>query len=177
MPPMSTRHSPVCETPRLTIRRFDLADAAFILRQLNEDSFKRNIADKQVRSIDDAEDYLREVPLASYAEYGFGLYHVLLRQGAIPMGMCGLVKRDELEYPDLGYAFLPEFWGRGYAIEAGRAVLADATGTHGLDTIQGIALPDNRASIQCLTRLGFTFDATVEIRGNTNNLYVYRESL
>ena len=162
------------ETGRLSIRRFELGDAEYILRQLNESSFKRNISDKQVRDIADAEKYLLDVPLASYEKHGFGLYLVVLKDQQIPIGMCGLVKRDELDYPDLGYAFLPDFWGQGYAFEASQAVLSNAVRIHRLDNILGLVLPHNHGSERLLVKLGFAFDSTIEIAGNTNNLYLYR---
>ena len=163
----------IADTDRLLIRRFLLKDADYILRQLNEDSFKRNISDKQVRDTAGAERYLREVPLASYGRHGFGLYHVLLKDHDIPIGICGLVKREELDFPDLGYAFLPEFWGQGYADEACRAVLNYATEAFGLGTVLAVTLPHNQGSIKVLLKLGFIEDATVLIQGRINNRYIY----
>ena len=108
----------VCQTTSLKIRHFNNEDYAFILTLLNEESFIINIGDKKVRTIDDALNYLQNGPLLSYKKRGFGLYMVTIKESATPIGMCGLLKRDELEYADLGYAFLPEFCGKGYAKEA-----------------------------------------------------------
>ncbi len=165
----------VSETKRLVLRHFELTDVQYVLRQLNEKSFIQFIADKQVRSLSSAESYLIKGPLASYREFGFGLNIVLLKNTEIPIGMCGLVKRQELEYPDLGFAFFPEFWGKGYATEASRAVLDDAMRTHSLDLILGVTLPNNKASNTLLTRLGFTLNGAMELYGASNNLYEYRE--
>ncbi len=95
----------VCETPRLLIRRLDATDAPFILRLLNEPSFLENIGDRGVRSLDDARAYLAKGPLASYEQHGFGLFHVSLKAGGDAIGMCGLLKRDWLDAPDVGFAF------------------------------------------------------------------------
>ena len=164
----------VCQTKRLSIRHFTLNDAGYIVRQLNEPSFIRYIADKQVRTIPDAEHYLVAGPLASYEKNGFGLNAVVLKEEQIVIGMCGLVKRDELDHPDLGFAFLPAYWGRGYAGEAGRAVLETATETHGLETVLGVTLPGNLASNRLLEKIGFTLSGKADINGVVNNLYEYK---
>jgi RimJ/RimL family protein N-acetyltransferase len=164
----------VCETKRLVIRHFELRDAQYIVNQLNQESFIRFIADKKVRNVNAAQKYLKEGPMASYQKFGFGMNIILLKHSDIPIGMCGLVKRDELEYPDLGYAFLPEYWGKGYAAEASIAILNSAVNEHGLNTILGITLADNQTSNCLLTRLGFTQKGIVDLYGSENNLYEYQ---
>lgn len=99
--------SSLLETPRLRIRRLTLEDAPFVFELVNTPDFLRYIGDKQVRDLPGAERYLTEGPLASYDRHGFGLYVVVDGGTGSPMGFCGLVKRDTLEHPDLGYAFLP----------------------------------------------------------------------
>jgi RimJ/RimL family protein N-acetyltransferase len=142
-------------TERLLIRPFTLEDAPFILRLLNEPSFIENIADKGVRTLQQAADYLAQGPLASYATHGHGLWMVQHRGTGNPMGMCGLIKRDTLEEVDLGYAFLPEFWGLGHAREAAEASMAWGRGTLGLRGLLAIVSPGNAASIRLLEALGF----------------------
>lgn len=161
-------------TPRLTIQPLTLADAAFILRLLNEESFIRYIADKQVRSLADAENYLLNGPMQSYQTFGFGLKRVTLTASGEPIGMCGLLKRPELDYPDLGYALLPEYCGQGYAFEAAKAVLEAEMPLHQLGYVQAVTLPDNHSSNQLLQRLGFELLGTLELYGKTNNHYEYR---
>lgn len=166
----------ICETDRLIIRHFELADSEYVFNQLNEDSFLRFIADKKVRNIIDAEKYLINGPIKSYKTFGFGLNIVLLKQSLIPIGMCGLVKRDELIHPDLGFAFLPKYWGKGYAIEACKAILNDAVMSHNLKVILGITLPENKASNDLLSRLNFEQDGFVNLFGSENNLYKYQSN-
>src|SRR6476659_711771 len=115
---------PELETPRLSLRRLDFADAPFLVGLLNQPSFLANIGDRGVRNVEDAHRYLREGPMAMYEKFGFGLWHTSLRDGTF-VGMCGLLKRDHLPAPDLGYAYLPASWGQGIAYEA-----ADATMQH-----------------------------------------------
>src|ERR1044072_4986790 len=116
----------VLETERLSLRQFTVDDAQFILKLLNEPSFLRYIGDKQVRNLEDARQYLLNGPMASYERNGFGLYLVELRESYPPIGICGFLKREELPDPDIGFAFLPEFWSKGFALEAATALLQDA---------------------------------------------------
>ena len=106
------------ETERLLLTHLDPADAAFILELLNEPSWLRFIGDKNVHSLDDARRYIENGPMAMYAAKGFGLYRVALKETDTPIGICGLIKRDTLPEPDIGFAFLPRAWGAGYAREA-----------------------------------------------------------
>lgn len=164
----------VCETQRLTIRQLNLNDAAFIVQLLNEESFIRYIADKNVRTHADAIDYLTDGPLSSYQAYGFGLSLVQLKGTETPIGLCGLLKRKGLEHPDLGYAFLPEFCGKGYANEAAESVLKDGIVTHALNIIWAVTMPDNLSSNNLLKKVGFKLNGTIELYDSENNLYEFR---
>lgn len=151
----------ILETSRLRVESFTLEDAGFILRLLNEPSFILNIADKGVRSLDDARSYLENGPLAHYARHGFGLWRVSERASRDAVGMCGLIKRDTLEDVDLGYALLPEFTGRGYAGEVAWAVVEHARRRHSLGRLVAIVSPGNERSIRLLEKLGFSFERTM----------------
>ncbi|MFG6160245.1 GNAT family N-acetyltransferase [Halomonas sp. 1390] len=163
----------VIDTERLTLRHFEAGDADFIVRLLNDPSFIRHIADKQVRTREHAVHYLENGPMASYRAHGFGLNLVQLKGEGTPIGMCGLVKRDELDRPDLGYAFLPAFCGRGYAFEAAAAVLEQGMTAHALYSVLAVTLPDNARSNRLLTTLGFRAKGAVDLYGARNNLYEY----
>jgi RimJ/RimL family protein N-acetyltransferase len=149
----------VLETERLSLRRFTVDDAEFILTLLNEPAFLRYIGDKKVRTLDDARQYILNGPIASYERHGFGLNCVELRESHTPIGMCGLLKRDELPDPDIGFALLPDFRSQGFAFEAAEAVLKDA---HNLQRILAITSLDNEASIDLLQRLGFRFEEVIK---------------
>ncbi|GLQ98252.1 GNAT family N-acetyltransferase [Dyella mobilis] len=154
------------ETQRLRIDYASLDDAGFILELLNEPDFIRNIADKGVRDIAGAEAYLRDGPLAMYAKHGHGLLRVSLKQTGEVIGMSGLIRRDTLDYPDLGYAFLQRHHGHGYASEAGAAVLERARQQLKIGRIVAIASPENTASHRVLEKLGFRFDAEIALPGH-----------
>jgi RimJ/RimL family protein N-acetyltransferase len=156
----------VIETKRLRIREFTLADAAFILELLNEPAFIEFIGDKGVRDIAGAEKYLRDSPLASYAKHGFGLWCVTLKDGT-PIGSCGLLQREFLVHPDLGYAFLARHRGQGYAHEAALAVLRHAREQLKYTTLHAITAFKNPASVGLLVKLGFDFVRFFEQPGHT----------
>src|SRR4051812_33720664 len=120
---MATSGEKVIETERLTLRHFTAADADLILELLNEPDFIRFVADRGVRTISQAEEFIAARITPSYAEHGFGFYVVELKDSGVPVGMCGLIKREALDDVDVGYSILRHYWRRGYAYEAARAVL------------------------------------------------------
>jgi RimJ/RimL family protein N-acetyltransferase len=145
------------ETERLIIREFTEADAPFILRLLNEPTFIQYIADKGVRTLEQASEYLHQGPMKSYRIHGHGLCAVVLKASMECIGMCGLIKRDQFPEIDLGYAFLPEFGSKGYALESARAVLEFGERALGLRKTIALVAPDNARSIKLLEKLGYAF--------------------
>jgi len=148
----------VLATDRLLLRHMTEDDAAFVCELLNEPSFIQYIGDRGVRTLEDAREYIRTGPMESYAQHGFGLYTVVLKERGDAAGICGLLKRDALEDPDVGFAFLPRYWSQGYAFEAAAAVLEHGRHTHDMTRILAITSPDNVASITLLAKLGFHFE-------------------
>jgi RimJ/RimL family protein N-acetyltransferase len=150
-------------TERLILRRLSPDDAQFILELLNQPSFLRYIGDKGVRNTDDALNYIQTGPVASYERFGFGLYLVELKDKAVPIGICGLLKRDSLPDVDVGFAFLPDYWSRGYAFEAAAAVMRYGKEKFGLQRIVAITSLENDASIKLLEKLGMKFQGLIKL--------------
>jgi len=167
----------VLETDRLRLRTLLVEDADFILRLLNEPSFIQNIGDKGVRTRDDARSYILNGPIASYEKFGFGLWLVEIKESGESIGMCGLLKRDALEHVDIGYALVPEFWSRGYALESASAVLEHAGSTLGLKRVVAITNPDNQSSIRVLEKIGFRFEKMVRLSENTPEIKLFGRDL
>ena len=153
----------ILETDRLQLRMLSVADAEFILRLLNEPSFIQNIGDRGVRTIDDARAYILKGPIASYEKFGFGLWMVETRSEAVPIGICGLLKRDVFEDVDIGYALLPEFWSQGYALESASAVMSYASAKLGLKRVVAVTNSDNQSSIRLLEKMGFQYERMVRL--------------
>ncbi len=145
----------------------------FILELLNDPSWLRFIGDKGVRTLDDARDYISKSLTAMYERLGFGLYLTELKDDGTPVGICGLIKRDSLADVDIGFAFLPEFRGAGYAYEAASAVMAYGERALGLNRIVAITSPDNYDSARLLEKLGFDFERMVKLSGDSEELKLF----
>jgi [ribosomal protein S5]-alanine N-acetyltransferase len=164
--------TPALRTERLELRELVLEDDEFILKLLNEDGFLRFIGDKGVRTLADAREYLSKGPIDSYRRYGFGLYLTSLR-GSEPIGICGLVKRDSLPDVDVGFAFLEQYWSKGYAAESAAAVLAWGREHLRLSRIIAITAPDNAGSIAVLQKIGLRFERMVTLPGDSQELRLF----
>lgn len=162
------------ETARLCMRELQQTDAPFILKLLNDPDCIRFIGDRNVHSIADAEKYLNEGPMLMYQQHGMGLLLVSERETGKPVGMCGLLKRDYLQHPDIGFAFMPLFRGVGYAYESANAVIEFARKNKRVGQISAIVSPDNRLSIALLNKLDLRFSADLELPelGGPTKLFV-----
>jgi len=163
----------ILDTQRLHIRQLSKEDAPFIFQLVNEPSFIQNIGDRGVRTLADAEKYIENGPVASYARNGFGLCLVTLKESGESIGMCGLIKREALEDVDIGYAFLPQFWSKGYAFEAAQAFKQYAREVVGLTRLVAIVDPNNQGSIRVLEKLGMAFEKMVRLSAEDIDLKLF----
>ena len=159
--PMPSVPAPILETARLRLRHLSGTDAPFMLELLNDPDFIRNIADRGVRTEDEARRYILEGLAASYEQHGFGLYLVEAKQLEARVGICGLLRRDCHPDVEIGFAFLPAARGQRFASEAGKAVLDLGVRGLQLERIVALTAPDNFASMRVLEKLGFHFDRMV----------------
>jgi RimJ/RimL family protein N-acetyltransferase len=160
------------ETERLVLREFTAADAGFVHRLVNEPAFLRYIGDRGVRTLEDARRYIADGPVAGYAQLGYGLMLAVRKSDGAELGMCGVLKRDSLPDPDLGFSFFPAYWSQGYALEAARAVMRHARDALGLGRILAITTQDNEPSMRLLGKLGFRFDRILAMGGEELKLFV-----
>ena len=163
----------VFETERLRLRHVDSQDAAFILELVNEPSWLRFIGERNVHSLDDARAFIQNGPRKMYAQHGFGLFAVECKAEDRSMGLCGLIRRDTLPDVDIGFAFLPRFWGRGYAHEAAAATLEYAREVQHLDRVVAITKVDNIPSGKLLQRVGLRLEGTIRLPGSDEALNYY----
>ena len=160
-------------TKRLVLRQLTMDDAEFIYAPLNEPSFIRYIGDKGVRGLDDARRYILEGPVESYERNGFGLYLAELKADGTPIGISGLVKRDTLSDPDIGFAFLPQYWSRGYAVESAAAVMDYARDVLALERVLAITSPDNEASARLLGKIGLQFQRLISLSEGASEVRLF----
>ena len=163
----------VLETERLLVTRFTTADAAFILALLNSPGWLQYIGDRGIRTVEEAEKYIQKVPLLSYHAHNFGLYRVSLKEDEKPVGTCGLLKRDTLPDADIGFAFLPEFCGHGFAFEAASAIVQFEQKKHQLKRLLAITLAENTASRKLLEKLGMKYERDVQLTPEDDVLMLY----
>lgn len=159
-------------TERLIIRELVESDSAFVFDLMNSEPWKQNIGDRNIKEMKDAEDYIQNVFQKSYLENGFGLYAMILKTNMQAIGICGIIKRDTLKHPDIGFAMLPLYFGQNYAFEAAKACLKYAKDELNLPVVQAIVLPQNLPSIKLLEKLEMKkIEQTVNEKNETLLLY------
>lgn len=161
------------QTERLNIREFAISDAPFIYKLLNSPGWLANIGDRNVRSIEDAEQYIQEKYLPLYDTTGVGAYVIQLRGSGTVIGTCGLYKRPDLDYPDIGFALLPQFEKNGYAFEASTALMKFAKETLELNIVYGITIQENTASRKLLERLGLKQIDIIRLKDDNADLLLF----
>ncbi len=164
----------VVETARTLVDDITLDDAAFFVALLNSPDWLRYIGDRHVSNIHDACRYLEDGFLKSYRDHGFGYYVVRTRPDGVPMGICGFLRKPSLEHPDFGFAFLPDYYGQGFAIESCRAVLDFGMKTFGFQVLDAVTTQHNPRSMRLLEKLGFRRHGTVDGVAPENQLALYR---
>ena len=167
----------VIETERLNLREATEEDAAFILELLNDPDFIRHVADRGLRTLEDARRYIVEKFVASYRRNDFGFWLVETKETGEAAGVCGLVNRAELPGVDVGYAFLPRFRSKGYAYESAAAVVRHARESLALRRLYAIVNPDNTASIRVLEKLGMKFERMVKFPDEENEIKLFAADL
>ncbi|MGI0490247.1 GNAT family N-acetyltransferase [Alkalinema pantanalense CENA528] len=159
-----------------------------ILRPLTEDDFiplcvlfadpavMQYVGDGQPRSPQSTTKYLQWV-IDHQKQYGFSLLAVIRKSDNRWIGQCGLwhlehseeieTEKIETEEIELGYKFMQDCWGQGYATEASLATLDYGFTTLALDRICAIAQPANRASQRVLHKVGMHYEKTGQYYGQT----------
>ena len=168
----------VAETNRLLISKFTLKDAPFFLELVNSPIWIKYIGDRKTKTIKEAEERIETGHLKSYKTHGFGFYKLLLKaENNKPIGTCGLIKRDTLEYVDVGFAMLPNYESFGLAHEASIKIIKLAKNVFKLDKIIAITTPDNDSSIKLLKKLGLIYKKKVTPFEDEEELMLFTKTL
>ena len=165
---------PELTTRRLELRWLTLDDTPLMFAVWNDPAFVRHVADRGIHTLEQARAAVEAGPIRLYAEHGYGPFRVRRRADGADMGICGLFRRENLEEPDIGFAILPEFCGKGYGFEASAAVLEYARNTLGLSAVTAIVSPHNEASIGLLEKLGMGFERPIRMPGEDHDIRLYR---
>ncbi len=154
-------------TERLTLSPLSEKDSAFVAELLNTDGWIKNIGDRNIRSEKDACEYIQKVNSNPHITY----WTVKLKKEGFPIGLVTIIKRDYLPSKDVGFAFLPQFFHKGYAFEATKAVLLALVNSNGLEIILAISLPDNKSSIKLIEKLGLKFEKMINHENSVLGVY------
>ncbi|MQR01614.1 GNAT family N-acetyltransferase [Glaciimonas soli] len=163
----------ILETERLILRTINVEDAAFYLALINSPGWLAYIGDRGIRTLEAAKEMVIAGPMAAQKRVGFSFYLTALKDSEEPIGICGLMKREGLDDVDIGYAFMPEFWGKGYAYESASAVLAYGKNTLKLPRIVAITNPANHASIKVVEKIGLKFEKMVRLAEDKPEINLY----
>jgi RimJ/RimL family protein N-acetyltransferase len=162
------------ETERLFLRPCLVEDAAFIYELVNSPNWLKYIGDRNIKSHNDAEKHIKAKMYSQIERLGFGNYTVIRKKDGAKMGTCGLHDRDGLKGIDIGFAFLPEYEGKGYAFEAAERLKIAAFEDFLLDEIIAITLPDNLPSKKLLEKIGLSFSQMIKLPNDSTDLMLYR---
>ncbi|PHR71590.1 MAG: hypothetical protein COA67_06130 [Lutibacter sp.] len=165
------------ETERLTITEITINEAPFFYELVNDPTYLQFIPDKNIKSIADAKKHITNKIIKEYESQGFGFYLVSLKDSKTPIGMCGLIDRDGLEFMDIGFSFLKEYQGKGFAFESSKGVLDFAKSTLKIDKIAAITTLDNVKSSNLLERLGFKHERNIFIPNDPDELRLFINDL
>lgn len=170
---MNSSAKEIARTKRLILRQASLDDAAFVLELINDPGWRKYISQHSIDSLEKAKDYINERLLSAYEQHGYGLWLIQRSSDNTMMGMCGLVRRESLPGPDLGFALLDRYSGRGYAQEASEAAIQYAIDNSIAPRLLAITLPENQRSINLLERLGFSYDTDFITDDTEERLLMY----
>ncbi|HRE57342.1 MAG TPA: GNAT family N-acetyltransferase [Candidatus Kapabacteria bacterium] len=163
----------ILETSRLVLREFTVEDAAFLVSLMNSSTWMEFIGNTAVHTIDHAEQYIVKGLQHSYTTHGFGLWLVENKLSKEPIGMCGLLHRESLEYIDIGFAILPQFQGYGFAFEIAASTMIFAKHILGIETIAAITKSNNIRSKALLEKLGLSYQKNIRLKPDGEELQLY----
>jgi RimJ/RimL family protein N-acetyltransferase len=164
----------ILQTERLSLRKFTLDDAEFIIELTNSASWLRFIGDRNTKTIESAKAYIERVGLKNYDSIGYGLFLVELTDNKTPIGLCGFMNRNTLPSPDIAFAYLPQFEGKGYAYEMATALMDYAKNQLNFTDLIAIVVPENARSINLIEKLGMKFVKEFRFEGDDEDLFLYK---
>jgi RimJ/RimL family protein N-acetyltransferase len=165
------------ETERLLLRKIEVADAPFFYKLFNSEGWLKYIGDRNIHTLADAEMQLTQKYIPSYTRNGYGSYVVVEKSSGDPIGTCGMYKRDNLKHPDIGFAFLPAYEGKGYGFEAATRVLTNARDILGIVKVLAFTVTNNKASIKLLEKLGLRSKGDFYFEGNPVPMLLFEINL
>lgn len=165
------------ETERLFLRPTDEQDAEFIFELMTSPKWLQNIGNRGIHTVEEAATYIQMKMLVQLERLGFGNYTVIRKSDGAKMGTCGLHDRPGLDGIDIGYAFLEQYHGQGYAFEAAERLKQAAFEDFLFTGLCAITTHENIPSQRILEKLGLKFVGTVHLENDPKELRLYKLSL
>ena len=160
------------KTERLLLRAMNAGDTAFIFELLNTAGWIKFIGDRNIKTNKDADKYIQKIIGNPNINYRVAT----LQDSGTAIGLVTFIKRDYLDHPDIGFAFLPAYNKQGYAFEATKEVLNDLLNQPEHSTILATTIPENSSSIQLLKKLGFVFSKQITHEGELLQVFSINKS-
>ena len=161
------------ETDRLILKPAEVQDADFFLELYNMPSFIQYIGDRNLRTKEDAENYITSRFIPQIEKLGFGNYVVILKEDHTKIGAVGIFEREGLDVLDIGFSFLEKYEWKGFAYESANKLKEVAATDFGVHKISAITTKDNFSSQKLIERLGLKFQKMVTIPEDVVELMYY----
>ena len=165
------------ETERLIIRPTSEKDSEFIFELLNTPKWLKYIGDRNIKTMEDAKDYIKEKMIPQLERLGYSNYTLTTKQDHQKIGTCGLYDRDGLEGIDIGFALLPQYEKKGFAFEASSKLKEVAFNEFGIKNLNAITTKDNMSSQKLLEKLGMKLIGTTKIPNDEEELLLYKSEI
>jgi RimJ/RimL family protein N-acetyltransferase len=163
------------QSERLIIRDIEISDAAFYFELFSDKDWIKFISDKKLKSVEETEVYLRDIAFKNIQKNSFGFFTVILKETSESIGVSTILKRENLEFIDIGYGFLPKGRGKGYAIEATQLIIDYVKTKFKQEKVLAFTKPENIDSQKLLTKLHFKFVGyKVVFNDDEDAVYEYR---
>jgi RimJ/RimL family protein N-acetyltransferase len=161
------------QTERLFLRPFTPDDAEAYWPLVSLPEVLRYTGEQAQASLDDVRRTLLSRPIRDYSVHGFGRMACIEKCSGRLVGFSGLKYLEDLQEVDVGYRFLPDCWGKGYATESAKVLMQQGILEHGITRIIGLVQPENLASVRVLSKLGLTFERKIRPSGSASELELY----
>jgi len=161
------------ETNRLTLTPMAIEDAPFVLELLNTKEYIDNIGQRNINTIEETEKYIYEKMIIHYEKNDFGNYLITRKEDGQKIGCVSLYNREDVEGVDIGFAMLPDYFGKGYAYEGAEKIKNVALTEKGLKSICAFTSRENKASQGLIEKLGLTFEKTILFGEEKEELLYY----
>ena len=144
----------IIETNRIILREFIESDAPAVYAYNSNLEVQKYTGDELITSLERAKEIIRTISFKDYENYGYGRWAVVYKPDNKVIGFAGLKYLPEIGETDIGFRFLPKYWGKGIATEASKAIIQYGFEHLHLKRIIGIAMQKNLASNKVLQKIG-----------------------